>query len=414
MEEEKLLFFIDNIKKILILMFSCMLLTCNAHAVPIEINTDPDMKSLHQKMLKDLMRENKEKYKKEVVPYLNEGHQKQLAESRSRFYSENKGRILVFISSSMNKNNIKELLDLSSKFNARIVMRGFIEGSFKKTASYLGSFYDKDLGASEKTPGILVDPVSFREFNIESVPSFVLLPEDGIMGDKSEYLKLSGNITLSKASAILTEASNDILDKSKSLSKNNTNSTGTFKKDLGVFGERFQIREMDLVHMMKSKLSNLEEGGRLDVFNKKLQDKVKAKIHRPEGLKHIRKVTKYKKFLVDLSITTDKDISDIKGGIIVKAGAKVNPLDHIEFSKNLYFIDGDDKKQIQWMVSNKQDSHKRIIILVGGSPYELQKILGERVYFDQKGAFCDKFWITGTPSIVSPAGSKVQVEEIAL
>jgi conjugal transfer pilus assembly protein TraW len=44
-------------------------------------------------------------------------------------------------------------------------------------------------------------------------------------------------------------------------------------------------------------------------------------------------------------------ITDMQGNVIARKGDTVNPLDKVPFSQVLYFIDGDDKEQVNWIRS---------------------------------------------------------------
>jgi conjugal transfer pilus assembly protein TraW len=45
-------------------------------------------------------------------------------------------------------------------------------------------------------------------------------------------------------------------------------------------------------------------------------------------------------------------ITDMQGNVIARKGDTVNPLDKVPFSQVLYFIDGDDKEQVNWIRSS--------------------------------------------------------------
>jgi conjugal transfer pilus assembly protein TraW len=358
-----------------------------------DANNKFDANKILKQSQRSLLDDFEVRYKKEVEPYLQNQDKQEgaLKEARSSFYKSQEGQILVFISSSMSKVNIRSLLEEAKNIRASILLRGFIDNSFVKTTNYIQEYYSKD----QDLGGILIDPESFKDFNVDSVPTFVLLEKSSKKGNK--YRKLVGNITLSAASEILKKApSDDVL------------------ANLGIYGTSFEIKEQDFEEMILGKLALLKTQGKIDEFNKALTIKITKRIQNPPKISGIEKARKNRKFLVDLSKVISQDIKDIRGNVIVKKGTRVNPLSHTEFSKDIYFIDGDDPKQIDWLKEQNGNSSNRIVILIGGRPIELQEELKERIYFDLRGDFSTKFNITKVPSIVRASKNMAEVEEVAI
>lgn len=98
-------------------------------------------------------------------------------------------RILVFVSFSMPEASIKHLLEsLKEHPEVTLVLRGLINDSMEKTARYIANIK----GVFE------INPERFEEYNIQVVPTFVLLKKD------VPYAKLQGNITLTHAKELFT------------------------------------------------------------------------------------------------------------------------------------------------------------------------------------------------------------------
>lgn len=77
--------------------------------------------------------------------------------------------MIVFISSSMKYELILDVLQQAKKYKAHVVMRGFIDGSYKKTVSYLKPFIEKTKGGVEISPGL------FKRYKIKRVPTLVVM-----------------------------------------------------------------------------------------------------------------------------------------------------------------------------------------------------------------------------------------------
>lgn len=96
--------------------------------------------------------------------------------------------LYVFVSWSMPFASLKMLAQEADEEKAILVFRGLKEDSFIKTASHF-----KELGE-----GAIIDPLLFRENNINVVPTF-------IKNTKDYSVQLKGNVTLSFAKQKLEE-----------------------------------------------------------------------------------------------------------------------------------------------------------------------------------------------------------------
>ena len=142
--------------------------------------------------------------------------------------------------------------------------------------------------------------------------------------------------------------------------------------------------------------------------------------------------TKSRVFYFDPTYTLEEDAVLPCGKILHKAGTKVNPLEHMDLNRRLFFIDSRELAQIKWLktqlaasnqgVSNKLADEKEPIedriILVGGSVSKLKEYLGEehenKVYFDQHGELTTKFGIKASPTVVVQDRLQLKIEELKL
>ncbi|MDP3532601.1 MAG: TrbC family F-type conjugative pilus assembly protein [Alphaproteobacteria bacterium] len=113
----------------------------------------------------------------------------------------------VFVSWSMPLSSLKMLAKEVDAQKAVLVFRGLKEDSFIKTASHF-----KELGE-----GAIIDPLLFRENNINVVPIF-------IRSTKDHSVQLKGNVTLSFAKEKLAEA---LLIEQKKNKKSQSNTSST-------------------------------------------------------------------------------------------------------------------------------------------------------------------------------------------
>ena len=95
-------------------------------------------------------------------------------------------QIYIFVSSSMKKPNLIRLGKQAAAQGASLVMRGFIENSYLKTAVFLKEVVEKT------GQGVAIDPSLFKAYRVTEVPTF-------IVADGDRYDKLSGNVSLDYA-----------------------------------------------------------------------------------------------------------------------------------------------------------------------------------------------------------------------
>lgn len=100
--------------------------------------------------------------------------------------------ILVFVSFSMPKESLVELCNEAGKYKAILVIRGVHQNSFTKTK-------DKILNISPQGLALNIDPELFRKYDIQRVPTFVLIRNG------KETRRLSGNVPLEFAAEKLNE-----------------------------------------------------------------------------------------------------------------------------------------------------------------------------------------------------------------
>lgn len=107
----------------------------------------------------------------------------------------------VFVSSSMNKQLLKTYAQEARKYGATIVLNGLPEGSWQELASLIDELTDD----GEYNIDAVIDDEAFRQFNVKTVPAFVLSKEDmfGSEGDFDKrdlvFDKITGNIGIKAA-----------------------------------------------------------------------------------------------------------------------------------------------------------------------------------------------------------------------
>ena len=158
----------------------------------------------------------------------------------------------------------------------------------------------------------------------------------------------------------------------------------TQAQDLGVKG-RVHEKDPDGREQIKSVLREKEKSGELAKFWLDYRTKTIDAIKNPASL---GLATNYaqRAELRDLKFTFPSDVLDEKGRVMVKRGTLVEPLKIQPLRSGLIFIDGRDKKQVEYAIAQGRKRPMKIV-LTAGSPYELRH------------QFKNAAWINGSKTI---------------
>lgn len=184
-------------------------------------------------------------------------------------------------------------------------------------------------------------------------------------------------------------------------------------KDLGVIGTTYEIKEQDAVEQIKDKLMVMEENGELEKLKEEAINKSLHTIKNPKPNSLITTATERSQTIYNPTKTYNEAVTDDEGRILLAAGSKINPLDHISLSKQMIFFDGRDEEQVaavKEMVVGQGAKLKPI--LVGGSWFDISKDWGQQVYFDQGSYLTTQFNIKEVPAVVGQEGKFLKIEVI--
>ncbi len=199
-------------------------------------------------------------------------------------------------------------------------------------------------------------------------------------------------------------------------------------KDLGVMGNTYPLKEIDMLDWIMARLHKYEHNGEMAHMQQQFKARVKHAILRPQPVKGLTTTTTPKRFFVDPTLTLAKDILDANGKVLFKKGLKINPFDsrswpngqqlpRLRLSKQLVFFDGDDKralnfaKRYQRLEAKKPNPLAIKWILVNGEPNKVAKALGQRVYFDQHGNITRRLHIKHIPSVAKQHSTQWEIQE---
>lgn len=117
----------------------------------------------------------------------------QRTEKTAHNQSSSEPQILVFVSLSLPKPSLVALARDAEKHNAKLILRGVKNNSFKEMLKAIQNLGEELEGAME------INPELFKEYDIKAVPTFVLV------NSGREINRLRGNVSLSFAAQKLKE-----------------------------------------------------------------------------------------------------------------------------------------------------------------------------------------------------------------
>ncbi|MBN8828907.1 MAG: type-F conjugative transfer system protein TraW [Sphingobacteriia bacterium] len=182
-------------------------------------------------------------------------------------------------------------------------------------------------------------------------------------------------------------------------------------KDFGTWGEVKPIKEINLIEYIKLKIEEKIKKEGLLKHQKQLSTIVENKINNPQAVSGIKDAENNRVYYYDPSIVVNEDIYDHHNNIIARKGDKHNPLDNVNLSKELIFINGTNIKQIEYVKQQIKNQKNFKIILVKGNPKKLSEKLEKGVFFDQFGALTNKLGIKAVPCKVSQENKMLKIEE---
>ena len=106
--------------------------------------------------------------------------------------------LMIFVSASIPKSSLKDLMIQARQSGGVMVFRGLIGGTLRNTQQFLSELAKENVSA-------IIDPRLFEMFNVELVPTFVVLAKDSQDCEESNcnftpiHDRITGNISLNYA-----------------------------------------------------------------------------------------------------------------------------------------------------------------------------------------------------------------------
>ena len=175
------------------------------------------------------------------------------------------------------------------------------------------------------------------------------------------------------------------------------------------------IVEPDMLDEIQKTLKEKEKSGELARLQKESIERAKKSIERPKPVTGLTRAERNRSFYYDPSFKVPKTVTDSEGRVVAEAGKIVNPLDYVNMSQYMLFIDGTDPLQVAKADALHAHYAGNIkTILTNGAELELSRQRGRQIYFDQGGTLVRKLGITKVPSLVSQEGKRLRIDELEI
>ncbi|EMJ5851759.1 type-F conjugative transfer system protein TraW [Klebsiella aerogenes] len=185
-------------------------------------------------------------------------------------------------------------------------------------------------------------------------------------------------------------------------------------KDMGTWGDVWPVQEQSFLALIQDRLQGLKDNGQLADLQQQFKDRVVAHTLRPSPVPGLVTDTQVHTSWYDPTFVVGQDLADAQGRVFAHRGERLNPLDTLPLNTTLYFIDGDDDRQVAWMKAQTPPTPTYKVILVNGNIKSAADALSERIYFDQQGVLTKKLGIHYIPAMVSQDGKRLKINSIPM
>lgn len=283
----------------------------------------------------------------------------------------------VFVSLGMPEHTLKQLFAQGAG-NPRIVflLRGWqppdLQGLFARIAQLLPE--------KSAQPLVQIDPAAFRQFDIATVPSFVMQDPQG------QYLVLEGETSIAGARARLKQDPPELRA-----------------------GSSWAIEEPDILMIIAERTAQMDWQAALASAKERAMEQ--------EFGVELETATESESYLVDISVTLNEEITH-EGQMIAAKGTVVNPLANYELRHRYVFFDPNSRTQLK-IVDGWLRAFKNVrlfatrISVMGEERIRVSRELGHPVY-PVNELLVERFGVEKVPAIVTQEGAYLRVETVGI
>ena len=118
-------------------------------------------------------------------------------------------------------------------------------------------------------------------------------------------------------------------------------------KDFGNRGANYPAAEESILLMFQKKLGALD----LKKEEERMRRIAEERVKNPAPVSGIAPAKETREFWHDPTYILTEDAVLPCGRVLYRAGTAVNPLDYMDLDRRLFFVDGREKKQVEWLKS---------------------------------------------------------------
>ena len=192
------------------LSFTSAIANINEELVRISNQSDKQKKTIAEENLL-LIQKNAQDSKAHHYEYLSQlMHARTNQNQEKRAGGKPADGALLFISFSMPDEMILELASEAEKFGISVVLKGLVEGDFRKTFEKIALLHEKENQLNTIISGFLINPIWFEQFEIKSVPTLVVTQRPLECTNQSAcknqpYDAIAGNLKIKKSLQLIAE-----------------------------------------------------------------------------------------------------------------------------------------------------------------------------------------------------------------
>ena len=187
----------------------------------------------------------------------------------------------------------------------------------------------------------------------------------------------------------------------------------SYAKTLGSYGNIYEIKEPDLVTVIKQTLEQEKKDGTIDRVEADGKKRIINHVEHPDPVPGISTATRSRSWFIDPTFTERKDVVAF-GHVVIPKGYSYNPLKYGNLKHKYLFVDARDPKQENLAFQFLHDDITHRVVLTGGSYADMSRKIHRQVFYDQSGYLTKRFGITEVPAYLSQEGMKIKIEVVAL
>ena len=177
---------------------------------------------------------------------------------------------------------------------------------------------------------------------------------------------------------------------------------------VGRAGAIYPIAEQDALNELMQKVKRVDWKRQFSEIEQSVQ------AFRPPDLARLPRAKHDRTFMVDPTYILPFDIPDGKGGILYPKGFTFNPLDYVSLPDILVFIDGADKRQLEWFQKSPYAKSPNVMVLLTSGNYpEVERKLQRPVFYAPE-KITKRFRIEAVPSVLYQRGKLLEVKEFEI